>query len=65
MSQDSNPETEIVVETSFEAAERAACERMWALTPDERLDIHERLMRFIHPDGLGSEIQATFKVIQR
>jgi len=60
-----NPETEIVVEASFEAAERATLERWWSLTPDERLDIHERLLSFIYPDGLGSDIQATFEVLQR
>ena len=61
-----NPsDPEIVVEDSFEAAERATLERMWSLTPDERLDLHERLLKFIYADGLGSEIQATFEVIQR
>jgi hypothetical protein len=63
MNQENDSETEIVVESSFEAASRASCERMWALTPDERLDIHERLMRFIYPDGLGDKIEPVFEVI--
>ena len=63
MNPENSPENEIVVGTSFDAAEWAACERMWALTLDERLDIHERLMHFIYPDGQGDNIEPVFEVI--
>ena len=60
------PKTEVVVESSFEAAEQATKERMARLSPEERLKIYQQLLRQIYPDDLlDSRIQGTVEVFQR
>jgi len=56
---------EVVVEESFELAAKAAKERMLRLTPQERLAIHQKIVRMYYGDDLDSRIQNVVEVIQR
>ena len=58
-------DTEIVVEESFEAAAQATRERMFKLSPEERLEMTELLRKQLYPDGLEPDFQKTVEVIQR
>jgi hypothetical protein len=47
----------VTVFTSFEEAEREACERMWRMTPEARLELLETIRAQYYPDGLPPELQ--------
>ena len=59
------PDTEVVVEESFEVAAKATRKRNQRLTPGERLEIHAKLLQQFFSDGLDARIQGTFEVIER